>query len=294
MGYHVSSFALFTEIARRGELANVRTILELGSQEVSLQDHDNPEGMADFFAMMKAPLPTKEELLSWHSAPARKVFERAGFAYTSVDVNGQGGSKAFDLNFDTVPDNEKGTYDFVTNQGTIEHTVNVANGFKAVHDWTKPGGLMFHHMPFQNYVDHGFVNVQPNMYKALARHNDYEILGMWVNVDRGRLHFIPWERRLLEALDLNRAHLNLAVLLRKRSDAPFNLPVQGTYADELTDAAIGRYSYCIDGTTVMGKRGLVESNRGEIEALKDRLLHRISMKDLTNELVSRIRGRLKI
>jgi len=294
MGYHVSGFKLIADIIRRGDLAPKASILELGSQQLGIADHDNPHAMLDFFAALNLPLPTNDELLAWHDAHVSKIFKRAGFAYTSVDVNGQGGAQPFDLNFDQVPEGQRNSFDLVTNQGTIEHTFNIANGFRAVHDWTKLDGLMFHHMPFMQYLDHGFMNFQPNLYAALAKHNDYEILGMWTNLDRGRLHFVPWELRILNVIDLNRANLNLAVLMRKKSAAPFNIPVQGTYAEDLTENALMRYGYTIDGTTVMGKRGMVETQRGEIEGLRSRLLSRLPMALLVNELKARIRRRLRL
>lgn len=294
MGYHVNSFKLLAELSRRGDLTGVKKILDLGSQEVGLGDHDHPHALFDFFSAMQCELPSEAELLTLHSAHSRKVFERAGFDYTSLDVNGQGGSQQFDLNFDSVPEADRNRFDLVMNQGTIEHVLNIANGFRVMHDWTRPGGLMFHHMPFMQYLDHGFLNIQPNLYTALAKHNDYDILGIWINLDRGRLHFIPWERRILEALDLNRAHLNLAVLLRKRSDTPFNIPVQGTYAEELTEQALLKYSYSIDATTVQGRRGLVEMQRGEMDFLRGRMLQRLPMRTLLRELQQRLRSRLGI
>lgn len=292
MGYHASGFAFLAEIVRRGDLKPGARILEIGSQTVSLKDHDHPHSLLQFFDSLGLPLPTDKDLLAWHDVHAKKIYEKGGFDYTSVDVNGEGGSGIFDLNFDSVPTEQIGAFDLVQNQGTIEHTLNVANGFRCVHDWTKAGGLMVHHMPFMPYVDHGFMNFQPNLYRALAAHNDYEILGMWINLDRGRLHFIPWEPRAVAAINLNTANINLAVLMRKNSDKPFNIPVQGTYAADLTDTAHMKYGYTIDGTIVMGKRGMVENYRGETDALKTSLLHRLSMKVLAGELIARLRKRI--
>lgn len=118
---------MFSELARRGDLEGVREILEFGSQQLGVKDTDNPQGLYDFYDAFGIPRPDGEELLALHGAHVGKVFKAAGFEYTSLDVNGEGGSKQFDCNFDSVREEDKNKYDLVTNQGTIEHTFNIAN-----------------------------------------------------------------------------------------------------------------------------------------------------------------------
>jgi hypothetical protein len=43
-----------------------------------------------------------------------------------------------------------------TNHDTSEHILDQRNTFKVIHDFTAPGGLMLHALPFTVHLEHGF------------------------------------------------------------------------------------------------------------------------------------------
>src|SRR5215208_6394289 len=102
-----------------------------------------------------------------------------------------------------VPPEHRAKYGMTTNHGTTEHLLNQYNAFKMIHDFTAPGGLMLHALPFTVHLEHGFFNYQPNLFEALARFNSYKTLGVWVGPDWTLSSLVPWEPRLLEFLTLN-------------------------------------------------------------------------------------------
>jgi hypothetical protein len=178
-------------------------------------------------ALVKAFGKTVEEpaLLNTSNAnqkPARLLYEALGIKYSCVDVDGRMGSVVLDLNFDPVPNDQKGKYGLVTNYGTSEHILNQYNVFKAMHDFARTGGVFIHAVPFTVHLEHGFFNYQPNFFRALARSNSYETIGMWVGVDWQLGRFIPWNRTLLDFLTFNAKTTHLLVVAqRKMFDSKF-------------------------------------------------------------------------
>jgi hypothetical protein len=149
-------------------------------------------------------------------APSRHLHECLGFKYDCVDIDGNFGSLTLDLNFDSVPADRCGKYGLTTNHGTNEHILDQRNTFKAIHDFTAPGGLMLHALPFTVHLEHGFFNYQPNLFDALARYNEYQTLGTWVGPDWTLSSLVPWEPRLLEFLTLNAMTTHLLVVLQRK------------------------------------------------------------------------------
>jgi SAM-dependent methyltransferase len=79
-----------------------------------------------------------------------------------------------------------GPFDIVTNFGTAEHILNIGNAFRAIHDLTRPGGLSLHVLPAYGNLVHGFYNVNPIVYPALATANGYRIESCYYAGDMGR------------------------------------------------------------------------------------------------------------
>ena len=67
---------------------------------------------------------------------------------------------------------------------------------------------MLHAVPFTVHLEHGFFNYQPNFFEALAKHNGYETLGVWVGPDWQLGSLIPWERDVLDYLTLTPTYLS--------------------------------------------------------------------------------------
>jgi hypothetical protein len=226
--------------------------------------------------------------------PARRLYEALGLNYHCVDVDGRVGTLVLDLNFDGVPEDHLSRYGLVTNHGTSEHMINQYNVFKIMHDFTKPGGVMVHAVPFTVHLEHGFFNYQPNFFEALARYNSYETLGIWVGPDWQLASLVPWDPALLDFLTLTaKTTHKLVVAQRKMYEQPFCPPFQELYEDMVPDEARSRYAMVIDGEIMDGARvknltkdavlakpylteiqhlkNWIDAYRGEIDGLKHEL-----------------------
>jgi hypothetical protein len=188
-----------------------------------------------------------------------------------------------------VPPDRRGKYGLTTNHGTSEHILDQRNTFKVIHDFTAPGGLMLHALPFTVHLEHGFFNYQPNLFDALARYNSYETLGTWVGPDWSLSSLIPWEPRLLEFLTLSAKTTHLLVVLqRKLHDTEFCIPIQGVYETMLPESAKDRYQLVVDGEYYSGRRAFqVQTEK------KDVSLQNIPVAELAKHLGRRIVRRVK-
>ena len=160
-----------------------------------------------------------------------------------------------------------------------------------VHDFTQSGGLMLHVLPFIGYLDHGYFNYQPNLFKNLASYNSYETLGMWINIDTHLSSMIPWQDNLLNYIKLSPSCDScLAVLMRKKNDSEFSIPFQGHYENTRVDQVRSYYLGTTDGEFQNDPSNtwkLVDINRMQ-EVLK-----LTSGKLLLKELINRFKLRIK-
>lgn len=104
------------------------------------------------------------------------VYGAIGIDYTAIDVDLAHGSTYFDLNTFRPPPAWVGAFDFVNNEGTIEHLVNPINGFQVAHELAKTGGVIRHSMPLMGWKDHGFFYPTTKFYALLVAANRYEVL----------------------------------------------------------------------------------------------------------------------
>src|SRR6266849_4545945 len=238
MGLGPPILALYRQFKLLGAFDGIDSVVELGSQGVWCPDERLLTGL---FKAFGRPVPPSKELEIYINSSG---IGRAA----SRHLHGNLGSLTLDINFDSVPPEYRGKYGLTTNHGTTEHLLDQRNAFKMVHDFTKPGGLMLHALPFTVHLEHGFFNYQPNLFDALARFNSYETLGIWVGPDWTLSSLVPWQPKLLEFLTLNAntTHL-LVVLQRKLHDMEFCIPVQGVYEPMLPESATDRYQLVVDG-----------------------------------------------
>lgn len=153
----------------------------------------------------------------------------------SVDRNGTPDALRHDLNY-ALPTNE--LFDVVINHGTAEHVFNIAQVFQTIHDHCETGGLMIHDAPFNGWIDHGFYCLNPTLFYDLAAANNYEVLRVAIGAigadeditltSRDHVH------RLAGKIPVNAL---LLVALRKIIDLPFRVPMQGYYAQTISEEA---------------------------------------------------------
>ena len=254
MGLGPPVIALYHQLKTLGVFDGVKDVMELGSQNVWCPQTNIMRGLFAAFGREPPSETVIQSFVNW-TGSARDLYEGLGFNYNCIDTDGKFGAVVLDINFDLVPSDHKGKYDFVTNHGTTEHLINQLNAFKLIHDLTRSGGLMLHALPFLGQVDHGFFNYQPNLFDALARYNSYQTLGMWIGVDWQLSSFIPWDPKLLEFLVLSPKSTGLLIVLqRKMHDAEFQVPFQGVYEQTKTSDVSARYSFVVDGELYDGRR----------------------------------------
>jgi hypothetical protein len=138
-------------------------VVERGSQDFWCPQKNPIRGL---FLAFRRPEPDPQLLMTSNASqkPARILYEALGISYSYVDVDGRSGTLIRDLNFDTAPEEHWNKYRLATNHGTSEHILNQQNVFKMMHDFTTPGGVMIHAVPFTVHLEHGFFNYQPNFF----------------------------------------------------------------------------------------------------------------------------------
>ncbi|MBM3546545.1 MAG: class I SAM-dependent methyltransferase [Alphaproteobacteria bacterium] len=191
---------------------------------------------AEIRALIDAPTP----LFAFDLAKLlyRIVFDCA--TYRAIDLNGTEAAWRHDLNR-PLPIAE--TFDVVTNFGTSEHVFDQAQLFRSIHGLTRPGGLMLHAVPHQGGPDHGFYNYHPTFFHDLAAANAYRLVMLVLmsgKEDRDQLDAIrerdSYASLLAKGPIAGDSGLFVA-MMRPFDDRPFELPMQGYYTGELSDAA---------------------------------------------------------
>lgn len=153
--------------------------------------------------------------------------------YLAIDVNSRMDAICMDLNLDFEKHysfTEK--FNLVTNAGTGEHIFNQYTVFNNMHNVTKKDGIMIHVLPSFGWIDHGFYNFQPNLFKDLAKENSYTLIDLY------------FTQRNTRVKNLNRNEDALVVcILQKNNVEEFRIPQQGVYSGDNieTDEISSRY-----------------------------------------------------
>lgn len=169
--------------------------------------------------------------------------------YLALDVNTRMGAIVADLN--DVEDVKKavgfpGQYALVTNNGTGEHIFNQKAVFENAHYLCRPGGLMLHVLPFTPWINHGFYNYNPILFRDLAAANRYETKFFWIGDRWGSFHdctgwpeiFVEKRPTALQNLIDGKAwggDLFVCCALQKVGTEPFKMPLQGKYVGDVAD-----------------------------------------------------------
>ena len=157
---------------------------------------------------------------------------------TAIDFHGTEKALQLDLN---GPVDLGRKFDIVMNIGTLEHVFNVAQGFKTVHDHTRPGGFMLHGMPFTGWIEHGFYNFNPTIIWDLAASNGYRVeMFIYSEIKPPKMvHLTEREqvRKMAKNRQIGENAMLYAVLRRPEEEKPFQLPMQGFYAESISPEA---------------------------------------------------------
>lgn len=169
-------------------------------------------------------------------ASVKDFYLSNGFSsYVALDVNTAKDAVIADLNYPV----EMGPFDLVTNNGTGEHLWNQHQVFKNAHDLCKHEGVMVHILPFTPWVNHGFFNYNPILFRDLAAANDYEILIQWIGDRTGRIVELgDWayiDKRPTQLIDaLNTFSKDVfCVFAYRKTNGMFCIPFQGKYLKDI-------------------------------------------------------------
>jgi hypothetical protein len=208
-------------------------VLDLGAQNLHHADVETMERIAG----RSLPRDRLAALTATQFPYVAALYDLLDIEYVSYDVCPGARTMVLDLNYDALPKQHRGYFDLVTNCGTTEHVINQLNCFEIMHDAARPGGILYHQVPTCGYVDHGFFCYHELFFRDLAHANGYEVLDCW-HVYRGDMQFDPaavdmraprqpFNRHSGKSDSLPRGpSYNIAVVLRKTTDAPFVLPLE--------------------------------------------------------------------
>lgn len=216
----------------------------------------NPAAAISILQILKEiPLPDKDLAIDLGSQ--RYTAQRIFPANSTKDFYLKNGFKEYlALDINDTPDtvkcdmNEIFDYDrqasLVTNIGTSEHIFDQGLVFRNMHNLVKPGGVMFFHLPFTPWLNHGFFNYNPILFEALATANKYDLLNIMVGDREGKLLPLPFEEIVKEVgqFALEGAARGAALpqfvyaAMRKNNNEPFKKPFQKRYVKDIADDKI--------------------------------------------------------
>lgn len=233
---------LFLAKNHRQQMAG--SVLQLGRQDTYF-DFGVLESLADRFDIGLKSVPIRMVVNPWTKQSViddQTLFSALGFeTVDSLDfVSDENPSFVHDLN-ENVPDSYHGRWDVVYDGGTLEHVFDVVTALRNIHSMVKPGGLAIHESPTNNYVDHGFWQINPTLLLDFYSANGYEVLEAWVCVfaSADTMHHEPprrfvYEPAAFEALSVGRFPHGLAsvfIAARKPKEVRSAVkPTQGFYS----------------------------------------------------------------
>lgn len=179
-------------------------------------------------------------------ASTQSFYESLGFSYLALDVNENMGARVIDLNLT----GHGLKADLVTNNGTSEHIFDQRAVFQNAHEMTN--GLMIHVLPFTPWLNHGFYNYNPILFRDLAAANEYETIfsavanrtGEWIELGpEGFIEKRPLELGMYVDRLIPNGEVSVVSILKKVKESPFRLPFQGKYQRDIQDQDIAsRYA----------------------------------------------------
>ena len=171
-----------------------------------------------------------------------KIFFKVFLDYekhSAIDFHGTPAAKKIDLNY---PVDLGEQFDIVMNNGTAEHVFNVFQFFRSTHEFTRPGGLMLHVMPFRGWLEHGFYSFNPTFYWDLAAANGYDMrILAYTELTPPKVVQLKRREKIIElgASGTLGANANLyAVMQKSAAESEFKIPMQGVYGDGVSEEMV--------------------------------------------------------
>lgn len=157
--------------------------------------------------------------------------------YVALDVNEAMDAVIVDLN---EPIDIGETFDLVTNNGTGEHVFDQRRVFENAHNLSHR--FMLHILPMGPWVNHGFFNFNPILFRDLAYANRYRaqvyIANRWgttAQIGNDELYREKRPKVLESAMDRIEGDVSVVAIFEKTLDSPFRLPFQGKYQSDIAN-----------------------------------------------------------
>ncbi len=220
------------------QFKDFKSVVELGSQDIH-----GVSGFEVATVMNQAlgVLPPQDA----DSIDAEWFYKKLGFEkYKCIDMDGRHNALAFNLNEDiSLKYGFKEKFDLVTDHGTTEHCFDQFNVFRNAHNLCAKGGIMIHGLPFQGHINHGLFQYQPALFDALAAANNYQIIGIYLNINSGTGDISTYSNELMKYIKMEFGTTNcmLLVVMKKIDDQEFKIPYDGMYF-EWPDAQKTRFT----------------------------------------------------
>jgi SAM-dependent methyltransferase len=152
------------------DIVRKESCLTLGVPTLNFSDqhyHDQVRGDVDSGHVGDAPFNT-----------AAGFFTQLGFAQVSaLDISDyEGADIVGDLNDPDLARKLGRQFDLVYDSGTIEHIFDAPAGLRSIAKLVRPGGVVVHATPCNGFVDHGFWQVSPDLYKAFYGAAGFDIM----------------------------------------------------------------------------------------------------------------------
>lgn len=160
--------------------------------------------------------------------------------YVALDVNEAMDAIIADLN---EPVDLGDTFDLVTNNGTGEHIFDQRSVFENAHNLSHR--WIIHVLPCSPWINHGFFNFNPILFRDLAYANGYKsrvwISNRWGDgkqIDDAELFKEKKPHSLIEAINGIKGDVSVVAIFEKTSQQPFRLPFQGKYQNDIKDDSL--------------------------------------------------------
>ena len=242
------TYRAISALFKNGHLPKVTSILEFG--EANWYGDVPVDQLITDIKTFSDSIDEREFLLNRVAAFANdpmsfdipKIFFRLFFGAKqtdAIDLHGTDNCIHLDLN---KPIDLGKQYDVTINNGTAEHVFNISQFFSTQHLCTRPGGLMVHEGPcISDWVDHGFVNLQPTLFFDMSAANGYEMVSFLIGtLDPFSLHGFSSREEILKFCQdakLPKNPVFFVVLKKGLEEENFRFPMQGYYADTLSNTA---------------------------------------------------------
>lgn len=163
------------------------------------------------------------------------LFRMLGYAAVeSIDVYAaESPTHVLDLNR-PLPASLLDRFDLVYDGGTTEHCFSVPDVLGNAARLLRKGGRIIHHLPLNNWVDHGFYQFSPTLFFDFYGANGFTDPSLTLHFSaRGRESYIPYDPQsdgmLPYSLGGNKQVMGLFTAMKAAAVEPVAFPIQGRY-----------------------------------------------------------------